>query len=162
MPDDTKYLIWSNESSFALFLASGRIYVCRTPKEAYNTECLFATGKHGGGSVTISAATSWYSAGITSIIIPNGRIAVSDCVDILGSQVRPNNDAVLQDDISPMHTARSVHFWFEEHEDTLQHLWPAQSPDLNIIEPLLSVMESRVRSRIPPPTSLKQPRMCSS
>jgi hypothetical protein len=51
-------------------------------------------------------------------------------VDILGSQVRPNNDAVLQDDISPMHTARSVQSWFEEHEDALRHLWPAQSPDL--------------------------------
>jgi len=57
-----------------------------------------------------------------------------------------------------MHTARSVQSWFEEHEDKLQHLlWPVQSPDLNIIEQLLSVLESRVRSRFPPPTSLKQP-----
>jgi hypothetical protein len=48
--------------------------------------------------------------------------------------------------------------WFEEHESELQHLpWPAQSPDLNITEPLLSVMETRVRNRFPPPTSLKQP-----
>ena len=57
-----------------------------------------------------------------------------------------------------MHTAISVHSWFEEHEDALQHLlWPAQSPGLNINEQLLSVLESRVRSRFPPPTSLKQP-----
>jgi len=35
-----------------------------------------------------------------------------------------------------------VHSWFEEHEDALQHSpWPAQSPDLNIIEPLLPVLE---------------------
>jgi len=32
----------------------------------------------------------------------------------------------------------------------------AQSPDLNIIESLLSVLESRVRSRFPPPSSFKQ------
>jgi hypothetical protein len=70
---------------------------------------------------------------------------------------RPNNDAILQDDISPMHTARIVQSWFEEHEDALQHLlWPAQSSYLNIIEPQLSIVESRVRSRIPPPTTLKQ------
>jgi len=49
------------------------------------------------------------------------------------------------------YTARCVHSWFEEHEDALQHLpWPA-SPDLNIIQPLWSVLESGVRSRFPPP-----------
>jgi hypothetical protein len=38
-----------------------------------------------------------------------------------------------------------------------QHLtWPAQSPDLEVIEPLWSVLESTVRSRYPPPSSLKQ------
>ena len=83
-------------------------------------------------------------------------------VDILGSQVHqmvqvlfPNNDAIFQDNL-PIHTARSVHSWFEQHEDALQHLlWLAQSPTLNIIESLWSVLESRMRSRFPP-LSLKQ------
>ena len=52
----------------------------------------------------------------------------------------------------------TVQSWFELHEDALQHLpWTAQSPDLHIIEPLWSVLESRVRSGLPPPSSLKQP-----
>jgi len=68
----------------------------------------------------------------------------------------PNNDAIFQDDNLPIHATRSVQSRFEEHEDALQHLpWPAQSPDLNIIEPLRSVLESTVRSRFPP-LSLKQ------
>jgi hypothetical protein len=68
----------------------------------------------------------------------------------------PNNDAVFQDDSLPIHTSSSVKSWFEEHEDALKHLpWPEQSPDLNIMESLLSVLESRVRSRFPP-SSLKQ------
>jgi hypothetical protein len=47
----------------------------------------------------------------------------------------PNNGAVYQDDNAPIHTARTVQSWFEEHEGELQHLpWPAQSPDLNITE----------------------------
>jgi len=67
----------------------------------------------------------------------------------------PNNDAIFQDD-SPIYTVRSVQSWFEEHEDALQHLpWPAQTPNLNIIKRLLSVLESRLRSRSPP-LSLKQ------
>ena len=69
----------------------------------------------------------------------------------------PDNDVIFQYDNSFKHTARNVQLWFQEHEDTLQHLpWPAQSPDLNIIEPLWSVLDSRMRSRFPPQSSLKQ------
>jgi hypothetical protein len=47
---------------------------------------------------------------------------------------------------------------FEEHGGELQHLtWPAQSPDVNIIQPVWSVLETRVRNRFPPSSSLKQP-----
>ena len=81
---------------------------------------------------------------------------------ILGIQLHPlaqvlfpNSYAIFQDNL-PIHTARSVQSWFEEHKDALQHhLWLAQSHDLNIIEPLWSVLESGVRSRFPP-LSLKQ------
>ncbi|KFM70696.1 Transposable element Tc1 transposase, partial [Stegodyphus mimosarum] len=46
-----KRVIWSDESSFTLFPTSGRVYVWRTPSEAYNTDCLLPRVKHGGGSV---------------------------------------------------------------------------------------------------------------
>jgi hypothetical protein len=67
----------------------------------------------------------------------------------------PNNDATFQDNDLAIHKARIVQSCFEEHEDALQHLWLVQLPHLNIIKPLWSVLESRVRSRIPP-LSLKQ------
>jgi hypothetical protein len=66
-----------------------------------------------------------------------------------------NSNAVFQYD--NIHTAGTAQSWFEEHEGELQHLpWPAQSSHLNIIEPLWSVLEARVRNRYPLPTSLKQ------
>jgi transposase len=68
----------------------------------------------------------------------------------------PNNDTIFQDANAPIHTAGTVQSWFEEHEGELQHLpWPAQSPDLNMTEPLWSVLETSVRNRFPPPASLK-------
>jgi hypothetical protein len=33
-------VIWSDEPSFTIFPAIGRVYIWRTPKEAYNPECL--------------------------------------------------------------------------------------------------------------------------
>jgi hypothetical protein len=64
-------------------------------------------------------------------------------MDILCSQAHPvvellfPNDAVFQDDDLPIHIARTVQSWFEEHEDVLQHLlWLAQLQDLNFMEPL--------------------------
>jgi len=62
----------------------------------------------------------------------------------------PNNDTVFQDDDWLIYTTRSVQSWFEEHEDALQQLlWLAHLPTLNIIEPLWSVLESRLRNRFP-------------
>jgi hypothetical protein len=62
-------------------------------------------------------------------------------------QTFPNNDEVCQD------KAGTVQSRFEEHEGEHQHLpWPAQSPHLNISEP---VLETRVSNRLPPPTCLK-------
>jgi hypothetical protein len=47
--------------------------------------------------------------------------------------VLPKNDAVFQDNSSPIRTERSVPSWFEKHEDTPQHLpWPAKSPELTL------------------------------
>jgi hypothetical protein len=52
-------MIWSDESSFMLFLTSGRVYLQRTPKEAYKLECLVPTAKQRGDCVIIWAAVSW-------------------------------------------------------------------------------------------------------
>jgi hypothetical protein len=103
-----------------------------------------------------------YSVGL--IITLHGRITVGEYVDRLGNQVHsiiqtlfPNNDAVFQEDNAYINTAGTVQSWFEEREGELQHLpSPAQSPDINITEPLWSVLETRLGNGFPPPTSLKQ------
>jgi hypothetical protein len=77
--------------------------------------------------VIIWAAVSWYSA--CPIITLNGRITVSDYVDILVNHVHPtvrmlfpNKIAVFRDDVSPIHTARRIECSFEKHENSLRKL----------------------------------------
>jgi len=109
----------------------------------------------------IWAAVSWYCAG--PIIALNGRITASDYVDSLSNQVYPvvqmllpNNDAIFQDDDSPITQPELFSLGLRSVEMHFKYLpCPAQLPDLNIVELLWSVVESMVRSRFPSP-SLKQ------
>lgn len=157
-----KTVIWSDESCFTLFPTSGRVYVWRTPSQAFETDCLLPRVKHGGGSVMVWAAISWFSVG--PMITLQGHITAKDYVNILADHVHPmvqtlfpNGDGVFQDDKAPVHTAHIVQDWFAEHEDEVSHLpWPPQSPDINIIEPLWATLEKKVRDRYPPPSSLSE------
>jgi hypothetical protein len=83
--------------------------------------------KYGGGSVMVWAAVSWHSIGPRVTL--HGQITEIEYVKRLGNQAHPiiqtlfpNNNAILQDDSAPIHTAHTVRSWIEEHEGELQHL----------------------------------------
>jgi hypothetical protein len=81
---------------------------------------------------------------------------VMRCIHPMIQILFQKNDVVFQDYNAPIHTAGIVQSLFEGHEAELQHfLWLAQSPDLNSIEPLWSVLDSRVTNRFPSPIFLK-------
>ncbi|GFU70885.1 transposable element Tc1 transposase [Trichonephila clavipes] len=121
-PQQWQQVIWSDESTFTLFQTTGRVYVWRTPKEAFAPECIVLTFKHGGGSLMTSF---------------------------------PGECPLYQDDNAPIHTAKIVQEWFAEDEGEVGHLdWPPQSPDLNIIEHLWGYLESKLRARFPPPSTI--------
>jgi len=101
----------------------------------------------------IWAVISSYSAGVVELLPMTRHILWSGSCFL----------TICQDENSSVHAARSVQSWSEDHEDALQHLlWPAHSSDLSVIEPLWSVLQSRVRSRFLPPSPLKQPEDAST
>ncbi|GFU99554.1 transposable element Tcb1 transposase [Trichonephila clavipes] len=127
-PHNSGNVIWSDESRFTLFQTTGCVYVWRTPKEAFAPECIVPTVKHAGGSLMVHPFVQ------TSF---------------------PGECTLYQDNNAPIHTAKIVQEWFAEHEGEVGHLdWLPQSPDLNIIEHLWGYLESKLRARFPPPSTI--------
>ncbi|KAJ1299994.1 hypothetical protein OPQ81_003841 [Rhizoctonia solani] len=62
----------------------------------------------------------------------------------------PIANFVFQQDNDPKHTAKLTHKWFEENSVTVLP-WPAQSPDMNIIENVLNYLDCWVHSCDPSP-----------
>ncbi|GFX96983.1 transposable element Tc1 transposase [Trichonephila clavipes] len=100
--------------------------------------------------------------GLGPLVTLHGKVKAAHYVNILGDRVHPfvqtsfpGECPLYQDDNALIHTAKIVQEWFAEHEGEVGRLdWPPQSPDLNIIEHLWGYLESKLRARFPPPSTI--------
>ena len=155
-----KNVIWTDESRFKLFRSDGRVWTWRKTGYRFHTNHLIPTVKHGGGSVMVWGCFSWN--GLGPLIIIDGNLNANKYRQLLAEvkrtleQLYGDLDGLLfQQDNAPCHTAKKVMRWFEE-EKVRRLPWPAQSPDLNPIEPLWDELERRVRARNPMPANLSE------
>ncbi len=64
------------------------------------------------------------------------------------NQLFKDTDLIFQQDLAPAHTAKSTKSWLNDHSVGVLD-WPANSPDLNPIDNLWSIVKRKMRNKRP-------------
>ncbi len=141
--------LFSDESKFCISFGNQGPGVWRKGGEAHSPSCLKSSVKF-PQSVMIWGAMS--SAGVGPLCFLKTNVTAPVYQDILehfmlpsGDQLFKDADFIFQQDLSPAHTAKS---WLNDHGVGALG-WTANSPDLNPIENLWSIVKRKMRNKRP-------------
>ncbi len=145
-------VLFSDESKFCISFGNQGPRVWRKSGEAQNPCCLKSSVKF-PQSLMIWAAMS--SAGVGPLCFLKSTVNTAIYQEILKHFMLPSADKlygdadfIFQQDLAPAHTAKGTKSWFNDHGVTVLD-WPANSPDLNPIENLWSIVKRKMRDTRP-------------
>ncbi len=145
-------VLFSGESKFCISFGNQGPRVWRKSGEAQNPCCLKSSVKF-PQSVMIWAAMS--SAGVGPLCFLKSTVKAAIYQEILEHFMLPSADKlygdadfIFQQDLAPAHTAKGTKSWFNDHGVTVLD-WPANSPDLNLIENLWGIFKRKMRDTRP-------------
>jgi hypothetical protein len=150
--DDWKAVVFSDESKFNIFGSDGRSWCWRRQGEEFDERYTKKVVKHGGGHVMVWGCITAEGLGRISRI--DGNMDATLYVEILNddflgtlSDLAINKTSIyFQQDNDPKHTSNLAKEWFQKKKvDKLD--WPANSPDMSIIEHVWDYLDRRVRTR---------------
>ena len=144
-------VIFSDESKFNLFGSDGKRYVWRKRNTELETNHVRVTVKHGGGNRMVWGCMA--ASGVGNRVFIDGIMRAPDYIEILRSNLKESacklgleRSFVFQQDNDPKHNAMQTREWLLYHAPS-RLLTPPQSPDLNVIENLWSILDAGVRTR---------------
>ncbi len=145
-------VLFSDESKFCISFGNQGPRVWRKSGEAQNPCCLKSSVKF-PQSVMIWAAMS--SAGVGPLCFLKSTVNAAIYQEILEHFMLPSADKlygdadfIFQQDLAPAHTAKGTKSWFNDHGVTVLDC-PANSPDLNHIKNLWSIVKRKMRDTRP-------------
>ena len=146
-----KNVLWSDESPFCLRF-SGRSRVWRLHNERYDPLVTQPTVKH---DKKVNVWVCFTSSGVGRLYKIPGIMDSKMYKQILIHQLIPSTNElfkdkswVFQQDNDPKHTANNVKNDLKNKKLVVLS-WPAQSPDLNPIENLWSILDHGIKTRAP-------------
>lgn len=142
-------ILFSDESKFNIKGSDMKNFTVRRPiNTRLKPEYCRGTVKHGGGSVMVWGCFSYSGIGpICQITEKMDRFLYKN---ILENEMLPYADEnmpliwVFQHDNDPKHTSKVVSEWLKASNVRVLQ-WPAQSPDLNPIENLWSIVDRQIK-----------------
>ncbi len=145
-------ILFSDESRFCISFGNQGPTVWRKGGEAHSPSCLKSSVKF-SQSVMIWGTMS--SAGVAPLCFWKTNVTAPVYQEILehfmlpsANQLFKDADYIFQQDLAPVHTAKSTKSWLNDHGVGVLD-WPANSPDLNPTENLWSIVKRKMRNKRP-------------